>query len=128
MVAYGFNGTDLLRNATGRDLIHEKIAVRLRTHKGEWPLDTRVGFPWVELLASRPFPAGELEELVLADISQMPEIEVVRSVVVTQSGMSISIAIEVELSEEGEALLDDGEDRFQLFRVSLDAALSGSIA
>jgi hypothetical protein len=65
---------DLPRNPeliTGFEAAIQKVAARLRLHRGEWRADTDKGFPWIEWFRSTPLPLEEIVSIVPSHLEEI---------------------------------------------------------
>ena len=60
------------RHITGQQLVAQRVAVRLATHKGEWILDTSKGLDYQGWAQLRPFPADNVSAIIKAEIEGTP--------------------------------------------------------
>jgi hypothetical protein len=59
--------------ATGKDLVAQDIAARLKTFRGEWFLDESIGVPyWTEVLGKKRPNLGAIERRLRAEILDVP--------------------------------------------------------
>ncbi len=73
-VALGSDGDLGAFNATvsGRDLVAQRVSIRLRTFLGEWILDASKGLPFFAWIASKPPDPAAIGALVRREIDTTP--------------------------------------------------------
>lgn len=70
-------GEDLdmpVRTVLGRalDVTAQQIRIRLNRHLGEWFADTRIGMPWMDWVATKPFPLVDASARIRQEIETTP--------------------------------------------------------
>lgn len=59
---------EVTSHISGIDLIKQKVIIRLKTFRGEWFLNTRVGVPYFELLEDRTYNIQIFSHIVRKEI------------------------------------------------------------
>jgi hypothetical protein len=67
-------------HTSGLQEILQKITIRLRTKRGEWPLDDSVGVPYLEWLREKRPPLEDVEAVFRAEIVAIDGVEAVQSI------------------------------------------------
>lgn len=60
------------RVISGRDLIAQRVSIRLKTHLGEWILDPFKGLPFLQWMATKPPDAAAIGAVVRREIETTP--------------------------------------------------------
>ena len=87
------------RLVTGRDLVAQRIRLRLATHEGEILRDTSIGFPWATWLSTKPPPLASIRSSVRKQLGQIAGVTAVGNVQASASGGTISVSADVETDE-----------------------------
>jgi len=95
--------------AGGDEIVAQRIELRVSQFLGEWILDEATGLPWLEWLARKPAPVGEMSARLRAEIADTPGVERVErldaldegdehlsfsGMVFTEAGNELSIAVD----------------------------------
>jgi len=88
---------------TTRELIPQRVAVRLRLAEGEWPFDETAGLPWIDWLTDAQTEARDVAPVIRSEIARTEGVEEVTSFEVNDDGDSWSFTAEVQ-AESGEAV------------------------
>lgn len=70
----------------------QRIGVRLRWYKGEWPIDTRKGFDWDRFMA-KGTTDGERRGLLIEHISKTPGVTSIEGLTFTRIAATRTMAI-----------------------------------
>jgi len=92
-----------VRHAAGMEVIAQRVRVRLGTHRGDWPLDTRAGVAWTDYLGRKPLDLAALAAVLVLEILDTPGVVDVQDVDWIQNGGTYTITATV-LTELGQAL------------------------
>jgi len=91
---------------TSRQLVPQRVAVRLRLSEGEWPFDESVGLPWIEWFQDKSLDAQDIAPIIRSEIAETRGVEEVTSFSVTDSGSSWSFTAEVIVGSGESVQLD----------------------
>lgn len=81
------------RLVQGLDVIAQRIRVRLSTHRGDWPLDTSAGIPWVDILGRKPADVEGLAALLALEVASVPGVVQVVDLTWSQSGGTAEVSL-----------------------------------
>lgn len=73
-------------HAAGIDIVMQRVRIRLSTHRGDWPLDTAEGLPYVEWLAQKPVLVQTVGALLKREIEAVAGVAKVTDWSATQTG------------------------------------------
>ncbi len=97
---------DFCRPISGLDLIGQRIAIRLRTHLGEWLLDASKGLPFLRWMATKPPDPVAIGAVVRREIETTPGVLRVEGFVSTWTPATRTIEITgTVVTTEGELAL-----------------------
>lgn len=85
----------------GDEAIGQRIFIRFRTHKGEWPLDIRAGHPWERWFTEKPTPLDEIRDSLTRDMERTRGVAAVVSAEVTKGAASQGIIADFEVRLDG---------------------------
>jgi hypothetical protein len=105
----------------GVDLIAQRIRIRLRTHLGEWPLDSEVGLDYAGWAGRVPVPLVEIELALTRVIGETPGVARISGAQASFDPASREVRYRADL------LLGDADDGLgPLTPLSLRIAVTGA--
>ena len=116
------------RLASGSDLVAQRIRTRLRTHLGDWLIDSSKGLPWATWFSTKPAPVDEAQARIRAELVDTPGVVRVSAFEVSVTDRVFTVTATV-VAEEGEVDINARafvQDRN--FAVSAHVRNSGRIA
>lgn len=117
-----------LQFVSGTDLVLQRWGIHSRTHRGEWLLDDRHGFPYVDWLEEKSDQSAEIRLAMRRALLATPGVESVRSILIEQdASLNYSGSVSVVLADRTELGLkiESSEDEPVFF---VTALTGGSIA
>lgn len=97
----------------GRDEVIQRVRIRLNTFLGEYPLDSRVGIPWIQWQSLRGIPVDQIGERIRLEVATTDGVLRVTNFSATKNGDRVEV--------DGTVVLEDDVEP-----VSLSIALSPS--
>lgn len=91
---------------TGIDAIRQDVLVRLRTFRGEWFLDRRIGVPWFQKILGHKVGLPAVERVLRAAILATPGVEAITELALDfdPATRSLSLDFEARTIEGGEPI------------------------
>ena len=82
-------------HGVGIDVIMQRARIRLYTHRGDWPLDTRVGFDYLAWFAQKPAQLGTIGALLKRDLEEIDGVTRLSDWSAVQSGDTIEFSAQL---------------------------------
>lgn len=86
------------RHVRGVEITEQRIRVRLETHRGDWPLDTRAGISWTRYLGQKPPDLAALAAEIALEVAATPGVSSIEDLSWTQEGEAASIQLYARLA------------------------------
>ena len=83
------------RHAYGDEAIGQRLGVRLRTHVGDWPLDTTAGVDWVGFLGTKPADLEGFSASLVLEALAVPGVDQVVDLAWAQTGDAAEISFTI---------------------------------
>lgn len=115
------------RLASGSDLVAQRIRMRLRTHLGDWLLDSSKGLPWAEWFATKPSPVDEAEARIRTELVSTPGVIRVSAFETAVASRTFTVTATV-VTEDGEVDINArGNVQDRNFAVAAHVRTSGRV-
>lgn len=92
-----------MRQATGLDVVVDRVLIRLRARLGEWLSDTALGLPWVEWSNDQSPTASGAAALVRAQIEATTGVVTVNSCAASIRARTMTITAAASIVADGAA-------------------------
>jgi len=115
------------RMIRGRDVVAQRVRIRLQQHLGDWVLDTSEGIDWKAYLSTKPVPVATIEAAVFREISTTPGVLAVGEVTGAVVGRNLTITATYTTPEGEQAATLSAAPGARNFALAAHVAASGAI-